>query len=134
MEPIPPIERHIPTSQTQIDSTAPALSRRFAFVEALDVAREGLTLTQLSDAIDSPKNDTLRPIQDLEDQGWAVRDPATLRVRLTSKVLRLAQPRNGHHSLTECASPVMRELRDQCGQSMQLGTPIGSAVVIGAAR
>ena len=134
MEPIPLMELYIPASPTQIDSTAPALSRGLAFVEALDVAPKGLTLTQLSDAIDSPKNSTLRPIQALVDQGWAVRDPATLKVRLTSKVLRLGQPRNGDHSLTECVLPVMRELRDQCGESVQLGILIGSELVINAPR
>ncbi len=126
------MEQPIPTSPTQIDSTAPALSRGFAFVEALDVVREGLTLTQLSEAIDSSKNSTLRPIQPLVDQGWAVRDPATLRVRLTSRVLRLGKPRNGDRSLSECALPVIREQRDPCGESVQLGIPIGSEVVIGA--
>jgi IclR family transcriptional regulator, KDG regulon repressor len=124
------MEQLISKPPPQIDSTAPALSRGLALIEALDVAPEGLTLTQLSDAIDSPKNSTLRLIQALVDQGWAVRDPATLRVRLTSKVLLLGQPRNGDHSLTECALPVMRELRDLTKESVQLGILIGSEVVI----
>jgi DNA-binding IclR family transcriptional regulator len=113
------------------DSPAPALSRGLALLEALDAAPpDGLTLTQLSDAIDSPKNSTLRLIQVLVDQGWAVRDPATLRVRLTSKVLRLGQPRSGDLSLSECALPIMRELRDQSGETVQLGILIGEEVVI----
>jgi len=124
------MEQSVSPSQKNVDSSAPALSRGLALVEALDVAPEGLTLTQLSDAIDSPKNSTLRLIQALVDQGWAVRDPATLRVRLTSKVLRLGRPRSGDLSLTECALPMMRELRDQCGESVQLGILIGSEVVI----
>lgn len=118
------------TNSPQTDSTAPALSRGLALVEALDLAPEGLTLTQLSDAIDTPKNSTLRLIQALVDQGWAVRDPVTLRVRLTSKVLRLGQPRNGDHSLSECALPVMRELRDQSGETVQLGILTGDECVI----
>jgi DNA-binding IclR family transcriptional regulator len=112
------------------ESPAPALSRGLALIEALDTEPEGLTLTQLSDSIDSPKNSTLRLIQVLVDRGWAVRDPATLRVRLTSKVLRLGQPRVNELSLAECALPAMRELRDQSGESVQLGIPIGSEVVI----
>jgi DNA-binding IclR family transcriptional regulator len=83
------MEQSVSPSQKNVDSSAPALSRGLALVEALDVAPEGLTLTQLSDAIDSPKNSTLRLIQALVDQGWAVRDPATLRIRLTPRVLRL---------------------------------------------
>jgi DNA-binding IclR family transcriptional regulator len=126
MEPIPPMEKPLAAP----DSSAPALTRGLSLVELLDAAPEGLTLTQLSDAIDCPKNSTLRLIQALVDQGWAVRDPATLRVRLTSKVLLLGQPRNGDHSLTECALPVMRELRDQSGETVSLGILIGSEVVI----
>jgi DNA-binding IclR family transcriptional regulator len=112
------------------DFAAPALTRGLALVEALDLAPDGLTLTQLSDAIDSPKNSTLRLIQALVERGWAVRDPATLRIQLTAKVLRLGQPRNGDLSLTECSLPFMRELRDQSGETVQLGILTGDACVI----
>lgn len=126
MEPIPPIEQPLAAS----DSPAPALTRGLSLVEALDAAPEGLTLTQLSDAIDSPKNSTLRLIQALVEKGWAVRDPATLRVRLTAKVQRLGHPRSGDLSLSECALPVMRELRDQSGETVQLGILVENEVVI----
>jgi DNA-binding IclR family transcriptional regulator len=126
METIPPVEQ--PLAAT--DSPAPALSRGLSLVEALDAAPKGLTLTQLSEAIDSPKNSTLRLIQALVEQGWAVRDPATLRVRLTPKVQRLGHPRSGDLSLSECALPVMRELRDQSGETVQLGILVENEVVI----
>lgn len=117
-------------SRSNSDSPAPALTRGLALIEALDLAPDGLTLTELSEAIDSPKNSTLRLIQVLLDQGWAVRDPATLRVQLTSKVLRLGQPRANDLSLAECALPAMRKLRDKSGETVQLGVLSGEEVVI----
>ncbi len=127
METFPPMEQCTPPVS---DSPAPALSRGLALIEALDTEPDGLTLTELSDAIQSPKNSTLRLIQVLVDQGWAVRDPATLRVRLTSKVLRLGQPRVNDLSLAECALPAMRRLRDESGETVQLGVLSGEEVVV----
>ena len=113
-----------------LPSAAPALTRGLAIVEVLDCHPEGLTLTELSARIDTPKNSTLRFIQALVEQGWAVRDPVTLRVSLTAKVLRLGQPRRGDVSLSECALPVMRELRDDTGETAQLGVLSGEEVVL----
>jgi DNA-binding IclR family transcriptional regulator len=124
------MEKSLPRELSVSDSPAPALSRGLALLEALDAAPGGLTLTELSDAIDSPKNSTLRLIQVLVDGGWAVRDPATLRVRLTAKVLRLGQPRVGDVSLSECALPVMRRLRDESGETVQLGILVGDETLI----
>ncbi len=124
------MEQQAPPSLSPVDSPAPALSRGLALVEALDAEPEGLTLTELSEAIDSPKNSTLRLIQVLVDQGWAVRDPATLRVRLTSKVLRLGQPRVNELSFAESALPAMRRLRDESGETVQLGVLSGEEAVV----
>jgi DNA-binding IclR family transcriptional regulator len=130
MEPIPQAEPKPLRVVLSEDSPAPALARGLALIEVLDLAPEGLTLTELSDAIDSPKNSTLRLIQVLVDQGWAVRDPITLRVQLTSKVLRLGQPRSNEVSLAECALPAMRRLRDESGETVQFGVLSGEEVVV----
>jgi DNA-binding IclR family transcriptional regulator len=111
-------------------SEAPALSRGLALLEKLSEFPNGLTLTQLSAAIGSPKNSTSRLIQTLVACGYVVRDDATLLIRLTGKVLKLVHPRAGDVSFVECALPVMRDLRDQTGETVLLGVAIGDEVVI----
>jgi DNA-binding IclR family transcriptional regulator len=111
-------------------SEAPALSRGLALLEKLSEFPNGLNLTQLSAAIGSPKNSTSRLIQTLVACGYVVRDDATLLIRLTGKVLKLVHPRAGDVSFVECALPVMRDLRDQTGETVLLGVAIGDEVVI----
>ena len=111
-------------------SEAPALDRGLAILELLDGAPGGLILTEISDAIASPKNSTSRLIQTLIDRDYLQRDEATLRLSLTGKLLRLGQPRTREVSLVECALEPMRALRDRLGETVQLGIPIGDEGVI----
>ncbi|MEY2599422.1 MAG: Transcriptional regulator KdgR [Verrucomicrobiota bacterium] len=111
-------------------SQAPALSRGLALLEKLSEFPNGLSLTQLSAAIDSPKNSTSRLIQTLIASVYAVRDEATLLIRLTGKVLQLVHPRAGDLSFVECALPMMRDLREQTGETVLLGVAIADEVVI----
>jgi DNA-binding IclR family transcriptional regulator len=109
---------------------APALDRGLAVLEALDSTPQGMTLTEISAAIDGPKNSTSRLMQTLAARGYVVREEATTRFRLTGKLLRLGQPRMNDVSLVECALQPMRELRDEVGETVQLGIPIGDEGVI----
>jgi len=102
-----------------------------AILELLDTApSRGLNLTEISKAIGSPKNSTSRLVQTLIARGYLVREDDTQRFRLTSKLLRLGQPRSSDVSLVECALDTLRELRDATGETVQLGIPIGDEGVI----
>lgn len=110
---------------------APALDRGLAILELLDTAPlPGLNLTEISKAIGSPKNSTSRLVQTLIGRGYLVREDETQRFRLTSKLLRLGQPRSSDVSLVECALDAMRGLRNATGETVQLGIPIGDEGVI----
>ncbi|MEO7319142.1 MAG: IclR family transcriptional regulator [Chthoniobacteraceae bacterium] len=109
---------------------APALDRGLAILETLDRAPAGLNLTEISKAIDSPKNSTSRLVQTLIARGYVVRDEATMLIQLTGKLLRLGQPRVGDVSLVECALAAMRVLRDAVCETVQLGIPIGDEGVV----
>lgn len=111
-------------------SGAPALDRGLAILELLDGAAGGLNLTDISVAVGSPKNSTSRLLQTLMDRGYVDRDEATMRIRLTGKLLRLGQPRLRDVSLVECALEPMRGLRDRLGETVQLGIAIGDEGVI----
>ncbi|MDZ4290121.1 MAG: IclR family transcriptional regulator [Prosthecobacter sp.] len=109
---------------------APALDRGLAILELLDTLPQGLTLTELSKAIGSPKNSTSRFVQTLIARDYLLREEDTQRFRLTGKLLRLGHPRMADVSLVECALEAMRSLRDAVGETVQLGIPIGDEGVI----
>lgn len=109
---------------------APALDRGLAILEILDHSREGMTLTELSQAIDSPKNSAARLLQTLIARDYVSKEEVGGRFRLTGKLLRLGQPRFADVSLVECALGPMRALRDALGETVQLGIPIGDEGVI----
>ncbi len=121
-----------PPSETKIAARieAPALDRGLTILEALDAAPQGMTLTEISAMIGSPKNSTSRLIQTLMARDYVVREDETMRFRLTGKLLRLGQPRMGDLSLVECALDAMRELRDVVGETVQLGIPIGDEGIL----
>jgi IclR family transcriptional regulator, KDG regulon repressor len=100
---------------------APALDRGLAVLEVLDTKPDGLTLTEISNAIESPKNSTSRLIETLIARDYIARDNGRLRFRLTSKLLRMGQPRVCDASLVECSLEAMRALRDRVGETVQLG-------------
>lgn len=114
----------------RIESSAPALDRGLSVLEILDASPQGMTLTEISTAIQAPKNSTSRVIDTLMARDYLIRDEATLRFRLTGKLLRLGQPRVSETSIVECSLAVMRSLRDSLGETVQLGIPCGDEGVI----
>jgi DNA-binding IclR family transcriptional regulator len=133
---VTPIE-HVPNTARQRSKNAaganieaPALDRGLAILEAMDARPEGLSLSEISRVIGSPKNSTSRLVQTLMVRGYVERDEATMIIRLTGKLLRLGHPRVGRVSLVECALEPMRALRDAVGETVQLGIPIGDEGVV----
>jgi DNA-binding IclR family transcriptional regulator len=110
--------------------SAPALSRGLQLLEILDSNPQGLNLTQLSNAIQSPKNSTSRLVQTLIDHEYVVRDDNTMIIRLTGKLLRMGQPRLREVSLVECSLDSMRGLRDAVGETVQIGIPSGDEGIV----
>lgn len=113
-----------------VAAEAPALDRGLAILELLDTAPHGRNLTEISQAIGSPKNSTSRLVQTLIGRGYLTRDDDGQRFRLTGKLLRLGQPRTADASLVECSLAAMRELRDATQETIQLGISIGDEGVV----
>ena len=129
-EPVPYMEHSDSNFAPSGSGTAPALSRGLQLLEILDAAPEGLNLTQLSAAIESPKNSTARLVQTLIQHEYVVRDDNTMINRLTGKLLRMGQPRLREVSLVEYSLDSMRSLRDAVGETVQLGIPSGDEGII----
>lgn len=129
-EHIPYMEHSDSNFAPSSSGTAPALSRGLQLLEILDAAPEGLNLTQLSAAIESPKNSTSRLVQTLIQHEYVVRDDNTMIIRLSGKLLRMGQPRLREVSLVEYSLDSMRSLRDAVGETVQIGIPSGDEGIV----
>ncbi|MCC9608963.1 IclR family transcriptional regulator [Blastopirellula sp. JC733] len=109
---------------------APALERGMKILEQLAAQPSGATLAKISAELDAPKNSTLRLLQTLVALGYVARDESPSRYRLTGKLLNIAHPRVHGVSLVQCSLDAMRTLRDQVGETVQLGLPTGDEGVI----
>ncbi|MGC6565601.1 MAG: IclR family transcriptional regulator [Akkermansiaceae bacterium] len=101
--------------------SVPALDRTLDILELLSDAPKGLTLSELSQRLEIPKNAVFRISQTLMARRYLTRDPETMAFRLTGQWLKLATPRLGGVSLATLARPAMTALRDVTGETTQLG-------------
>ena len=108
----------------------PAVERALDIIEFLSGRPVGSTLSELSLALELPKNAVFRIAHTLVARGYLARDEKTLRFRLTSRLMALGQPRRGDMSLVECALDAMRWLRDETRETVQLGVLAGAEGVI----
>lgn len=111
-------------------SQAPAVDRALDILEHLASTSQGATLSELSETLSLPKNAIFRITKSLADRGYISREESTLRYSLTGKMLALGQPRSGDKTLTELALPTMRQLRDECRETVQLGIRSGHGGVV----
>lgn len=122
-----------PETQTVIEpeaALAPALERGMKILEGLATQPRGATLAEISAELEAPKNSTLRLLQTLVSCGYVAREHSPPRYRLTGKLLHIAHPRVHGVSLVQCSLDAMRVLRDQIGETVQLGVPTGDEGVI----
>lgn len=126
------MERLTGDADEAIDSGlfSPAVSRALEILEHLGTSAGGLTLSELSAGLGFPKNAVFRITNTLKARGYLVRDERTLKFQLTEKLLRISQPRVERRGLIEVSMDVMRELRDECRETVQLGRRFGDEGVI----
>jgi DNA-binding IclR family transcriptional regulator len=101
--------------------SVPALDRTLNILELLSDGPKGLTLSELSQRLEIPKNAVFRISQTLMARRYLTRDPETMAFRLTGQWLKLATPRLDGVSLATLARPAMTALRDVTGETTQLG-------------
>lgn len=102
-------------------SSVPALDRSLDIIEMLSDVSQGMTLSEISKALDAPKNAVFRITQTLQGRGYLLRDKETMAFRLSGQWLKLATPRIPRISLSEAARPAMVALRDLTEETVQLG-------------
>ena len=125
------IENNLTSDEgTSSPGSAPALDRALDILELLSTSPGGLTLSELSDHLELPKNSVFRITQTLLARGYLLRDTESLAFQLSGRLLRLAPPRWGNLSLPAVARDSMIALRNQTRETVQLGVPSGLEGVI----
>ena len=109
---------------------SPGVDRALEILEALGASDGGLSLSELSAQLGFPKNAVFRITNTLKARGYLARDERTLKFRLTDKLLRISQPRVEGKGLIEAAMDGMRDLRDECRETVQIGRRYGDEGVI----
>jgi DNA-binding IclR family transcriptional regulator len=99
----------------------PNLERALQLMELLAHHPAGLNLTEISNALDFPKNSTFRIAMTLLDFGYLLRDEASKQFTLSGKLLALGYAAVSDQNLVEKSLDVMRDLRDATRETVLLG-------------
>lgn len=100
----------------------PNLDRALAMIEELSAQPNGLNASELSSALQIPKNSAFRIAVTMESRGFLEREPGTKRYRLTQRLLTLGAMAATDASLFERSGDVMRRLRDETQETALIGT------------
>jgi IclR family acetate operon transcriptional repressor len=104
-----------------------AVVRVMDILDFLQDSPDGRSLLEVSEALALPRSSTYRYLSTLETRGYVQRDGATGQYRLGLAFL----PSLGRHLdvLAARARPVMEELRDRLGETINLGVLAGNRIV-----
>lgn len=94
-------------------STAPALERGLAILEALARSRGGLSLSQLTRYLDLPKSSVFCLLRTLENCGYLFRDPESGKYTVSLRVCNLASLALSGISMRDQARPHLRQLAEE---------------------
>lgn len=98
-------------------------------LDTLGESPNGLGITELSVALNSPKSTVHRLIATLEAVGYAVLDLPTSKYVLGSRVARLGEQLNHQSSLLTFGGPALEQLTRECGEASHLAILEGTDVV-----
>jgi IclR family transcriptional regulator, acetate operon repressor len=104
-----------------------AVVRVMDILDLLQDSPDGRSLVEISEAVDLPRSSAYRYLSTLETRGYVQRDGSTGNYRFGLAFL----PSHGRHLevLAARARPVMEELRDRLGETINLGVLDGNRVV-----
>ncbi len=104
-----------------------AAVRVMDILDLLQDSPDGRTLVEVSTAADLPRSSAYRYLSTLETRGYVQRDGASGHYRIGLAFL----PSHGRHLevLSARARPIMEELRDRLGETINLGVLDGNRVV-----
>jgi DNA-binding IclR family transcriptional regulator len=103
----------------------PNLDRALRVMELLSNYPDGLTMSEIAEALKIPKNSAFRITATMEYRGFLERIPSTKAFSLTNKMTTISHATLAEKSLVDCAWDAMQSLRDECMETVLFGTLIG---------
>jgi IclR family acetate operon transcriptional repressor len=119
-----------PTQSASPRYVVPILERSLIVLETLSKNPQGMGISELARILAMPKNSVFRILTTLYLSGYLTRDEDGRIYRLSRKILALGYEALDEHSLVEKSLDVMRELRDQTGETVLIGTLLGNEGVV----
>ncbi len=110
--------------------SAPSLERGLKILEFLARHPGGKGQVEIAQALKCPVSSVFRITLTLEKFGFLERDPETKVFRHTQKMLMLGQQALSESDLIGCALPIMRELRDDLGDTILIGVLNGTEIIV----
>lgn len=118
------------TAVSQVQS----LSRGLQLIEAISVAREGLTLTELASKVGLANSTTHRLLKTIESHGFIYHDFVNERWMISGKMFHMGSAFARTRDLLQTATPVMKYLMNESGETVNICVLDGvnfDAVIIG---
>ncbi len=118
------------TSKKEARYSAPSLERGLKILDYLARHPGGKGQVEIAQALKCPVSSVFRITLTLEKFGFLERDPETKVFRHTQKMLMLGQQALSETDLIGCALPIMRELRDELGDTVLIGVLNGTEIIV----
>lgn len=109
----------------------PNLERAFDILDLLSQSPEGMTIAEITNELEVPKNSVFRITRTLENRGYLLRDEDTKKFILSRKLLALGYSAVGEENLIEKSLDILRRLRDLSEETVLIGVLLsGEGVVL----
>jgi len=108
----------------------PGLERGLLVMELLADNSEQMGVTAVAERLGIPKNSAFRVLSTLRENGYVERDAAGKYYRLSRKLLALGYASVDEKNLVERSIDVLRELREQTGETTLVATRLGTEGVV----
>ncbi len=100
----------------------PMVKRSLDVLELLTRSTQGgLSLSELTRAVHAPKSSVFKIVSTLEAEGFVSKDPLTQKYQLTLRLLALANAAAERINLRRELYPLLKELKDKTGETVNLG-------------
>lgn len=110
-----------PKEVLKSEYNVPNLERGLMVIEILATKKDGLTLAEITDALDLTKTTAFRVVSTLIFKNYLQKNETTKKITLSRKMLTLGISAMNEQSIVEMSIDVMRALRDELKESVMLG-------------
>ncbi len=108
----------------------PNLKRGLEVFELLAKNPDGLTLPQIAKLTKYSKSSIFRIVCTLEDCGYVVKNADERTIRMSRKLAALGYASFGESNIVERSMDILRQMRDNLGETCMLGTMLDDACVM----